>query len=171
MPRTGYVLSVDSSQATISTKKRGVCDSCSEAGNCGMDTELIKEQPEIVVAENPLGARVGDFVDFDLPDGQELRVSLLIWIVPLIGMVIGVAGGAVLADSLPVSQDLAAVLGAAVGLLAAFGVLRIVDRRAEGDERLTHRVTRVVTPVASCGLRAGIPAGSAEIVELPKRRS
>ncbi len=169
MPRTGLVLSVDGSHATISTMKRGVCESCSESGACNANVSIIKEKPEVVVADNTLGARPGEMVDFDLPDGQELRVSLLVWIVPLVGMLAGVAAGALLAERLPVSQDAAAVLGATLGLLAAFGVLRIIDRRAETDERLTLKVTRVVSTNESCELQQADPADPAEIVQLPVR--
>ena len=162
MPRTGLVLSVDGGSATISTMKRGVCEDCAESGSCNTNISIIKEKPEIVVVENPLGARPGDLVDFDLPDGQELRVSLLVWIVPLVGMLAGVAAGALLSEQLPVSQDTAAVVGAVLGLLGAFGVLRIIDRRAETDDRLVLTITRVVTTGDSCGQRD-------EVVQLPGR--
>ena len=169
MPRTGLVLSVDGSHATISTMKRGVCESCAESGACNANVSIIKEKPEIVVADNTLGARPGELVDFDLPNGQELRVSLLVWIVPLIGMLAGVAVGALLSEPLPISQDAAAVIGAGLGLLAAFGVLKIIDRRSETDERLTLTVTRVVTTIDSCAARDDDSADPAEIIDLPNR--
>ncbi len=165
MPRTGLVLSVDGSRATISTMKRGVCEDCAEAGACNANVSIIKEKPEVVVADNTLGARAGEMVDFDLPEGQELRVSLLVWVVPLIGMVIGVAVGAFASESLPVSQDVGAVVGAALGLLAAFGVLRVIDRRSETDERLTLRIIRVVQVDSSCGLKDEAPG---DVIELPR---
>ena len=51
-------------------------------------------------------------VEFDLPGHSELKISLVLWAVPLLGLVAGAAAGAGLHPLLPVGRDLATLLGA-----------------------------------------------------------
>lgn len=157
MPRTGRVVEAREGSATISTNMRGVCEGCSEAGSCSPGSSLIRDKSEIVQASDGVGVREGDVVEFELPEGQELRVSLLIWAVPLAGLVGGVALGAVLAPALGVPQDPAAAIGALVGLAVAFALLRVIDRRSRGDQRLVPRVTRVLRSAGTCGAGGNRP--------------
>lgn len=150
----GVVLRTDGTRAEVSTSRRGACSSCSEAAACGIGE--AERSDDVVSVRNAVGARVGDTVELDLPGNAVLRLSLLVWIVPLAGLVLGAAAGSLFAAeagmSNPTSGDAIALLGALAGTVAAFAVLRSVDRRHGGDPELTPLITRVV----DCGRRGGV---------------
>ncbi len=145
MPRVGIVLAVEGDRARIATTRRGICDGCSEHSECvvgGSSGEGISEE---VTARNPLHARPGDQVEFDLPGHTELKLSLLVWTVPLVGLVAGAVLGAGLHPRLALDRDAATLVGMLLGGVAAFGLVVLVDRRARGDERLVPEVVKILT--------------------------
>jgi sigma-E factor negative regulatory protein RseC len=142
----GVVVSAQGSLADVSTSRGSACTGCSEASTCTLpDPEACVE---IVTVRNAVGAEPGDTVELDLPQHGLLRLSLLVWVVPLLGMVAGAIVGTTLPTSSGLVADAAAFLGAVSGAALAFGVLRWVDRRAAGDPRLTPFVARILRRVS-----------------------
>lgn len=146
MPRRGRVLELNGERAWVSAERRGICDGCSDQASCSLHGDGGAGEPDLILVDNPLRARPGDTVEFDLPGRSELRVSLLVWTVPLAGLIAGAVAGSALHPHLPVGQDGATLLGAVAGFLASYAVLRQVDRRAARDERLVPRIVRIVAP-------------------------
>lgn len=52
------------------------------------------QKPEIVLAENPLGAKAGDIVDCELKEYGEIKAATILFIVPLVVFMtaLGIAG-------------------------------------------------------------------------------
>lgn len=150
---TGIVIRTEGSRADVSTTRRGACATCAEASACFVPD--IESCQETVSVRNLIGAQPGDTVELGLPANAVLRLSALVWVVPLAGLLLGAVAGAVLGAQLSASgassagagsatSDLLALFGALVGTGAAFAVLRRIDRRAAGDPRVTPRIARVV---------------------------
>ncbi len=146
MPRTGFVIETMGEHALISTSHRGICDDCADRSACTVEKSIGRDKPQTVKAQNPIHARTGDHVEFDLPGHTELKVSLILWVVPLAGLIAGAAVGANLDQLLSLSADLATLLGALSGCGLAFALLMLYDRRAAKDPRLTPRILKVVQP-------------------------
>jgi len=145
MSRIGTVIELMEGKALVSTSLRGVCDGCGKKDSCAFDYALGKGRPEQVVAENPVRATPGDLVEFDLAGHAELRVSLLVWGAPIVGLIAGAFFGERLHLPLGLSSDAATLIGAFAGLALIFALLIAYDRLfAKKDRALTPRITRVV---------------------------
>jgi sigma-E factor negative regulatory protein RseC len=146
MARVGVVLSCEEDgSATVAASPRGACGHCSERGGCGFVLMQPKDDGrDVLVVENPVQARPGDMVELDLPGGTELKVSMAVWGLPLLGLIGGAVAGVAAHGALGLSEDVAALLGCGLGLVAAWLLLRLVDRRAGADPDLTPRIRRVV---------------------------
>ena len=151
MPRVGIIIENKGTLARVSASRRGVCEGCGDRSACSFETSLGQEKPEIVVVQNPIAAQPGQTVEFDLLGHAELQVSLLVWVVPLIGLIAGAALGAGVSEQLSLSQDLATLLGAAVGLAVAFVPVKLFDRMAAGKNRYVPTILKVVHP-SSCSV-------------------
>jgi positive regulator of sigma E activity len=92
---------------------------------------------QVVTVRNPVGARPGDSVELALPGNAALRLSLLVWVVPFAGMLIGAAAGSAAGDG-------GTLLGALGGAGLAFAGLHRADRRLAGSRRLTPFIARVL---------------------------
>lgn len=126
----GVVVVTTPGSAWVETNRRSACGHCESSGACGTSllANTFGNKPTRVEVANGLGARVGDRVVLGLPEGGFLLGSLLLYLLPLAGLLVG----ALLGQFLAIRQALAlvepwAVLGGLLGLTAALGLLRIVD--------------------------------------------
>jgi sigma-E factor negative regulatory protein RseC len=164
MVRVGTVLEVRGEHALIEAARRGVCEGCADQQSCAVDALGSSGHTEVVLARNPIGAGAGDVVEFDLAGHAELRISLLVWVVPLVGLIAGAIGGANLHAAISLERDVGTLVGAVLGSALAFGAVVAVDRRSRGSPQLVPVVGKVLTPCGdsvttcigevSCGLRA-----------------
>ncbi len=155
MARIGTVLTVHGAHARIETSRRGVCDGCAEQSKCAVDEVASKGVSEQLTARNPIEAQPGDQVEFELPGRTELKISLLVWIVPLVGLLGGAAAGANAHQLLPVDRDLATLIGLLLGAALAFGLVILIDRRLRGHAQLIPEIRKVLqraghSPSAAC---------------------
>ncbi len=154
MSRVGTIVRVTEEHALIETTRRGVCDGCADHAKCAVEGAVASDRIENVLARNPIEAQPGDLVEFDLSGHAELKISLVVWVVPLIGLVAGAVLGANVHGAISLGRDVATLVGTALGGALAFGLVILIDRRARGSKELTPEVLKVVTPsgrsVASC---------------------
>ena len=139
------------SRARVSAALRGFCGTCSEGGSCHLHLSAAPDRTEVVTAQNDAGAKRGDTVELDLLGHAELRLSLLVWAVPLAGIVGGAVAGVLLAGLVGLAEDPAALGGAALGFGVSMLILRKLDRHAAANGRLLPHIVRIVDTAACPG--------------------
>lgn len=145
MPRTGFVLETSSQTAKISTSRRGICDGCKDKSACSIESAYEKAQSEIVTAINSISAKPGDQVEFDLSGHTELKVSLIVWGIPLIGLIFGALLGTRIHNILSVSSDTGTLIGAGFGFLITFLAIMFYDRYIINQKHLVPFIKKIVT--------------------------
>ena len=150
------VLRVQGEIAEIVTQPRSACGSCAAKNGCG--TSLLAawfpQRRLTFELRNEIGAEAGDSVVVGLDEGLLQRGSLLLYALPLGGLLLGALLGERLFLGLGLATELGAVL---VGLLGLTGALlyvrRITQRRPNGAGQGVRllRVTR-----GSAGLSPGV---------------
>ncbi len=145
MARVGFILETKGKYATISTTRRGICEGCADQSSCSFENALGKGTPEEVTALNSIEAKAGDTVEFDLIGHTELKISLIVWIVPLIGILIGAFAGSNLHGHIGLSKDIGTLLGVVVGFLAAFSLVVFLDRRSAKSRVLMPLILRRIS--------------------------
>lgn len=146
MPRYGIILETREGRALVSSSRRGVCAECSDKASCSFENAMGRSEPDEVEVFNPVGARPGDHVEFDLPGRTELKLSLLIWAVPVAGLIAGAVLGHGLYNSFAADPDSATFVGALAGLAVSIAPVIVYDRRARRDPRLVPSIIRTVDP-------------------------
>jgi len=151
MARIGTVIAIHGDHASVEASRRGICDGCSDHSSCTAEGVSTTGASEAVTARNPIHARPGDHVEFELPGHTELKISFVVWVVPLIGLVAGAVMGANFHHLVPIGRDAATLIGLLLGAGLAFGVVMAIDRRARGDDNLVPEIVKVLPP-DSCSL-------------------
>jgi positive regulator of sigma E activity len=112
------------------------CEGCGAGALCHAATDERRE----IEADDPLGCAAGDQVRVEVPDGQVLRMSFLIYGLPLLLLLGGVGLGAVLIPEGP-WRDPGSFLLAVGFAAAALPVVRLVaGRHGETGEALRARI-------------------------------
>src|SRR5690606_4739449 len=129
----GRVLSVEGNCLWIETVRRSACDSCQARNGCGQSVlqrlGLGARQGAIrVVDEAPVSHyRAGDEVVIGIEENAVVRGSVLVYLVPLLGLF----AGALLAQSSGAAEPWI-VFAAVSGLGAGFAVTGGLARRTQG---------------------------------------
>lgn len=134
MRENGTVVSTQGGIARIEFVPKEACEHCGAKGFC-------HPSPGKMVAEaiNELGAKVGDEATIETGVGESILASVLIFLVPIAGLI----GGYLLAKWIWKSEGAGAI--GAIALMAAFiGVLAYLDRRVFRPKKFMPRIVSVV---------------------------
>ncbi len=144
MARAGLVLEIKGKHATVSTSLRGFCSGCNEKSSCSFGGDSVNERSEMIRVGNPVQAQPGDYVEFDLTGHTELRVSILVWVVPLLGLVTGAFWGTSFNEQFSLSQDTGTLLGSTIGFIIAFCLIVIYERIFANQRKLTPLISKIL---------------------------
>jgi sigma-E factor negative regulatory protein RseC len=98
----------------------------------------------LVKARNIANARKGDEVELYLSTKTQLKCVFMVYMVPVIGLLIGAFSGNSLSVPIGIGPNMGIFLFSVLGLVAAFMLTRFYSNRMEKKNALTLRVTRVV---------------------------
>lgn len=137
MIRVGQVLQVD---GDILKVRIGRLESCKSCGMCDGG-----RQESIVFIKGK--ANPGDIVDVFMPDAKVLKVSAITYVMPLLGLVGGLAAGTAMFPQ----GELAALAVGLAGLGLGFGAVKIADRRVSRFDQWQPRIIAVRAPDPDAG--------------------
>lgn len=143
---TARVASIDGDTVEVVTERRSACGSCAAQKGCG--TSLLaawfpQRQLRFRV-HNAVGARVGDRVVVGLDEAYLQRGALLLYAVPLAGLLLGSIAGDFVLGAGGLHPEPGAIGG---GLLGLFAALRFVRRnRLEPAGGHAIRLLRLAQP-------------------------
>jgi len=147
MPREqGIVKEITNKNAVVRVMKTSACDHCGSRSSC----HILSGREMLVEVANDLQAKVGDHVELRVPSGSLLKLSLLVYLLPVALLVVGAYVGGAWAKSLDIQPTAASIIGAALAMGLAFYLLRWYEKieRARGDHR--PRMTRILLNELSC---------------------
>ncbi|WP_026958630.1 SoxR reducing system RseC family protein [Aliagarivorans taiwanensis] len=131
---TAKVVEVTEHGAVVECISRSACSACSKAEDCG-NSSLAKAFPSRVhrfEVATPLKVAPGEQVELGLPAKQLVRHALLVYLLPLVCLVLGSAGGALLGAANGSSEGLS-IAGAGIGLALGFVLSRRLSRQQSGN--------------------------------------
>lgn len=138
----GRVVAVEPGAVWVETLRKSTCSSCSVKAGCGqglLDQLGASGRRGYVRALSGLQLAVGDVVIIGVREDLLVRGSLLVYLLPLLGL-FAVAG---LAEQLGLSEPWV-ILGALLGFLLACCAVRWRSRVTAGDPALQPVVLRAL---------------------------
>lgn len=109
----------------------GACAGCSQK-----PTEEI-----LALASNPIAAKPGDLVEVEPMDGHNISTSVVVFLLPCVGLGAGYVLGQSLLDLSEIAALATAALGLVVGFLPAFFLNRAITRSQAPEFRILKFLT------------------------------
>lgn len=131
MERMGEVTAVRGDSVEITFCRPADCEKC---GAC----HGSRAQMQITVKGE---AQVGDFAVVDMPASSVVKASALAYVLPLAGLLLGVAVGSLL---FPVQESLAGVIGGAIGLAMTLSVVAATEKKRRSDPAWSPKLLRII---------------------------
>jgi len=142
MEAQAIVRQVDGPDAVIELAGRGGgCGHCHEPGGCGGSSiigQVFGPRCSVFRVPNTIDAKPGEQVLVRLGDRDMLRTALMVYFLPIVMLIAGAFLGLTLAEA---AGDRAAILGGALGFLAAL----VAVVRFQARERRRGRLQPVLT--------------------------
>lgn len=137
----GRVVAVEGQAVWVQTIRQSACQSCSARQGCGQRVlaSISGGKANQVLVENTLGARLGDEVTLAIAESALLGASLWVYALPLVLLV----AGAVVAQWFVPESELAAILGAVLGMVTGFTAAKAHNR--DNGQRYAPRLVGVRT--------------------------
>lgn len=119
----GTVKKIANEQATVSIERQDMCGSCHA---CEVVGEVKKCE---ILCKNTCGAKVGDQVEISLKEESFLKATMIIYGLPLVGLILGIALGWGVSQSFNlVYTELSMILGGLLLLTLTYKVIRRKDK-------------------------------------------
>ncbi len=134
------VIELHDEMAVVESTPSSQCGGCHSQNSCQGGAAAKTVQALVL---NPLGAQVGDRVVVSADPMSLLLGSLMIYVLPLFGLIIGASAGYLLTD--PQSEsNLYSLLGAVAGLGAAFALIAHLNPRFKNEQRFAPRIAEIL---------------------------
>ncbi|OOZ42024.1 Fis family transcriptional regulator [Solemya pervernicosa gill symbiont] len=125
------VVRVESGEVWVETQRKSSCGSC--AANRGCGTAVLSKvlgnrtTPIRVICDVPVG--VGDQVVIAIREEALVRGSLAVYMVPLLGVLLGAMLGEWMAPQLGTAVEMSTIVGGITGMLIGLFWLRLFSRK------------------------------------------
>ena len=144
----GVVKEIKGSKALVLTDRQSMCGDCVARGYCHMlggGKEMLAE------AINSVGAKAGDFVKIGIPEGTVTKASLVVYMVPALGLVGGGTLGYLLARPIGFDINLLTVVGSIIGLGTAFTAVRLLSNTLSKKPSYRPEIIEIISPEDPAG--------------------
>ncbi len=130
------VIAIQGQQAQVEIVRQKPCGICGQTKGCGVSIwgKLFAHQTGSFAIDNTLQAKVGDRVILAVEDGTVISIASLAYGMPLVMLLVGGIVGQQFVR-LTNSNDVNALIGAVIGFVVAYALLR---RRVNGLSNLNR---------------------------------
>ncbi len=137
----GIIEKIMDRKALVRIQQSSGCTTCESRHSC--DVASNKKKIVMEVANN-LQAKIGDRVEISIPESSLLKLSLLVYLLPVVALLIGALMGSILAHPFQTDSTLTSIIGGAIAMAVVFCVLKVLDRRTKTAEKYYPRMTRIL---------------------------
>lgn len=135
----GIVEEIRRNTAVIKVVRSSSCKHCADKDSCS-----VADRNMLIEVKNSLNAKEGDRVEVSVPEGTFVKLSLMVYIFPIIALMTGAFLGNFLSMQLNTDPSATAAITAALFLGTSFLVLKRFDNKKTTEEKFYPRMTRIV---------------------------
>ncbi len=128
-------------RALVTVHRAEACHSCSVKGACsalgGQTKDLVLE------AENDARAQPGDRVTLSMPQSSVVKASMVLYLLPALGLVAGAVLGREVALAQGWITDPASITGSFLGLVVGFAISKVLSKKMGQAAKYRPRITAI----------------------------
>jgi sigma-E factor negative regulatory protein RseC len=146
----GTVEKVLGNKALVKIGRSSACSTCESRSSCHVEGD----KKIVIEVKNTLGAGEGETVELSMPTGSVLKASAAVYILPVLGLMLGAFLGKVFSGLLALGFTASAIAGGAAGLGLSIAVLIYFDRSVRSRPEYHPQMKRIIgesKEVLPCG--------------------
>ena len=130
----GFIMSIDGDLAKIRVAPNADCDNCGQCNIAHME----------ILAYNAVNALPGQKIRFTMVQDNMVRISFMIFILPLLSVFAGIYAGSLVASLMKISEIGSSVTGALFFLTAAIIIIYSYDKKYKLNKSNFPQVIEVI---------------------------
>lgn len=127
--------------AEVLVERGDACNNCESSQFCHALSDCSKLKTTV---RNQAGAKPGDLVTIQMNTQKVFKAAVILYLVPIAGMLAGAIAGNGFSSGLGIEQTFATIIFAFAGLGFGFLVPVAFSRRISANKRLTPVITRII---------------------------
>ena len=135
----GVIEKITGQKAVVRVKKSSACAQCGSRESCG-----ISDRDMRVEVQNSLDAIEGDLVEISVHQGALLKISFLVYLLPVLAFILGAFTGLYLSTVFNTDQSKTAIATGAIFLAVSFLGLKVYERSGSRNADYLPRMTRII---------------------------
>lgn len=133
---TGVVIGIDGEMAKVRAARHGDCENC---GSCPGDNAMTLD------VRNPLSAKVGQKVAFEIPQTNMLQAAFVVYILPLVAAAVGVIVGGYIASKLGQPLIPFQIGGGIAAFILSLIFVKLYDRSVRNNKKTLPVITKILS--------------------------
>jgi len=130
---------IEISKENIAKVKVGRHNECKNCGACPGDNSVV------IDAKNPIGAKIGQRIAFEMKDTNMLMAAFVVYIVPLIAVVVGVVVGQIVAKEFGYSIRGFQIGGGVITFILSMINIKYFDKYAHNNDKMQPVITKTLS--------------------------
>jgi sigma-E factor negative regulatory protein RseC len=139
----GIIQEIKRHKAVVRVQQTSACAHCQSRASCD-----VSKRDMLIEVSNDLHAKEGDYVEISVPEGTVLKLSLFVYIMPIMALFLGAFLGAAVALPLQMDSTVASILGGGCCMGIVYLVLRKLNKKAESTRRYFPHMIRILPSTA-----------------------
>lgn len=136
----GEVIDSRDGLAVVLVNRSSACEGCGAKGAChafggGRDAK--------VSVDNEIGAKAGDVVEIGIEEASLVKASFVVYILPIIALLLGAAGGQHFSEQIGISGEGAAAFCGLLALIGSLVVIRLFDPLLKKRRSMRPRIIKI----------------------------
>lgn len=131
----GVVIETSGDMAKVKSNRHGDCKNC---GACPGDNATVLD------VQNPLGAKPGQRVVFEIKEENMLKAAFVVYILPIIAIFLGSICGAWLASKIGQPEKIFQIGGAIIAFILSVLYVKVFDRATNKNNKVKPIITRIL---------------------------
>jgi sigma-E factor negative regulatory protein RseC len=131
----GIVVEVDGKTAKVRASRHGDCKNC---GACPGDNAIVLD------TQNPVSAKVGQLVAFEIQEANMLQAAFIVYIMPLVAIFVGALAGGYLANKFGQTVNSYRIIGGVVAFILSVVYIKLYDSSAKKNIKMQPVITKIL---------------------------
>ena len=131
----GVVIELNGKTAKVRASRHSDCKNC---GACPGDNAIVLD------TQNPLSAKVGQLVTFEIQETNMLQGAFIVYIMPLIAIAVGAFLGGIVANKIGQTVGLFRIVGGIIAFILSVVFIKLYDSSARKNEKMQPVITKIL---------------------------
>ena len=137
---TGVIEGILDKKVLVRVRKSSACENCETRDAC----HVVGDKDMMIEVANDIQAEEGDHVEISVPTRSLMKISLLVYILPIAALIVGALIGESWSHFFHIRSASASILGGGIALGITFLVLKWFNRSVESKPEYHPRMTRIL---------------------------